>query len=452
CKNERLLLMCLCQVKFLLNLGSTLFATRDCCDPSVGMGLWPITDRSVIFAPGPWTHRQVLCTLTRGLHISAHKYIKYLDKEFVYMINKGQWVILPYSAVQHLPGLCILLPGVIPQYRQLYLIKLDISDGFYRIALNVDDIPKLGVAFSTAPGEDPLLAMALPHPLDNLAESISSPDLALRNPWTPLPPVARDPSLPSPSTLLAYTDVYVGDHVGAAQDSREPASKFDYRCWPRTSGTGLPQKITCQQLLMGHRDCLWSTMKLVLGWIIDTVHMTISLPPHHIDCLGEIIDSFPATQKCTSIKCWHGALGKLRFMALALPGLHDIFSAMQNALSTQSKGRIALHKGVHDALDDFHWMHRNISTCPMRIAELIPLPSVATGHHDASGSGAGGIWFPGPNITPRLGIKPTAPIVWRHVWPEAIKSHLITDSNLSGSLGNSDLELTGGLLHLDTLN
>ena len=31
------------------------------------------------------------------------------------MINKGQWIILPYSAVQHLPGLRISPPGVIPQ-------------------------------------------------------------------------------------------------------------------------------------------------------------------------------------------------------------------------------------------------------------------------------------------------------------------------------------------------
>jgi hypothetical protein len=129
--------------------------------------------------------------LAWGPHKSVHEYIEYLGEEFVDMINKGQWVILPYSAVQHLPGLRISPPGVIPQqgrrtrwivdyplaateamklghaldrilweillsnpkFGLIYLIKLDISDGFYRIALNVDDIPKLGVAFPTAPGE-----------------------------------------------------------------------------------------------------------------------------------------------------------------------------------------------------------------------------------------------------------------------------------------------------------
>ena len=98
-----------------------------------------------------------------------------------------------------------------PEFGPVYLIKLDISDGFFQIAFNMDDIPKLGVAFPTAPGEDPLvafplvlpmgwknshpifssatetiadmvngriarLAPALPHHLDDLAESIPLTD------------------------------------------------------------------------------------------------------------------------------------------------------------------------------------------------------------------------------------------------------------------------------------
>jgi hypothetical protein len=37
------------------------------------------------------------------------------------------------------------------------MIKLDISEGFYRIGLNIDDIPKLGVVFPTLPGDKPLI-------------------------------------------------------------------------------------------------------------------------------------------------------------------------------------------------------------------------------------------------------------------------------------------------------
>ena len=32
-------------------------------------------------------------------------------------------------------------------------LKVDLSDGFYRVNLNIDDIPKLGVVFPTKSGE-----------------------------------------------------------------------------------------------------------------------------------------------------------------------------------------------------------------------------------------------------------------------------------------------------------
>ncbi len=138
-------------------------------------------------------------------------------------------------------------------------------------------------------------------------------------------------------------------------------------------------------------------------------------------------------------------------MSLALPGARNIFSAMQTTLSTQSKNRIALSKGVHDALDNFCWMHQNIATRPTRIAEVIPLPPIAEGHHDASGSGAGGIWFLGPTVTARGNLSSTHPIVWRFPWPECVTSRLVTDSNPCGTITNSDLELAGGLIHLDAI-
>jgi hypothetical protein len=45
------------------------------------------------------------------------------------------------------------------------MIKLDISDGFYRIGLNIDDIPKLRVIFPTLPGDEPLITFPLVLPM-----------------------------------------------------------------------------------------------------------------------------------------------------------------------------------------------------------------------------------------------------------------------------------------------
>ena len=117
-------------------------------------------------------------------------------------------------------------------------------------------------------------------------------------------------------------------------------------------------------------------------------------------------------------------------------------------LNKKSCRRITFHKGVHQALQDFWWLANDIAERPTRIAELIPLPPSALGDHDTSGQGAGGVWFPSATIAPR-GAPTADPILWRLPWPKDIIDALITDSNPHGTLNNSDLELAGGLLHLD---
>ena len=49
-------------------------------------------------------------------------------------------------------------------------------------------------------------------------------------------------------------------------------------------------------------DCSWSTLKTMLGWILDTVNMTIKLPQHREERLGEILSEIPRTQKQISVR------------------------------------------------------------------------------------------------------------------------------------------------------
>jgi hypothetical protein len=375
------------------------------------------------------------------------------------------------------------------------MIKLDTSDGFYQIGLNIDDIPKLGVVFPTLPGDEPLIGfpLVLPvgwmhsppvfstateniadianarlssgwlppsHPLDDLATSVSAlPHEAYwgsKSMLLPEPYSACDPSLPIVGAPDAYVDVFVDDFVGLAQKHKQQVhctllEAVDEVLCP-LSPTDPPTRqepVSIKKLLEG--DGSWSTIKLVLGWILDTESLTIRLPPHCAEHLWEILDKIPPTQHRSSIKKWHRVLGELCSMSLALPGLCNIFSTMQNALALKTGDHLALDKGVHHALEDFQWMQENISTRPTRIAEVVPLPPVAKGHHNASGLGAGGNWFPGPHLAPRSGFTSTQPLVWRHQWPDFISSWLVVADNLHGST-NSDLELAGGLLHLDALS
>lgn len=291
-----------------------------------------------------------------------------------------------------------------PEFGPVNLMKVDLSDGFYRIGLNTGDIPKLGVAFPTEPGEEPLVAFPLvlpmgwrnnppivstatetiadltnqrlldptpsqPHPLDERAEQVTpespllspSPDNsssnhkdALVNSIAPnnLPsavsiPPTRDPSLPTKPKPLSYIDVFVDDFLGLAQEysnSRRVrrilmhAIDDVFRPLDSKDSPFRRQPTSLKKLEKG--DCSWSTIKIILGWIIDTVNMTIQLPPHRVERLAEILSSIPVTQKCTSVRKWHKVLGELRSMSLALPGARNLFSHMQYAMSSKLKGEL----------------------------------------------------------------------------------------------------------------
>lgn len=151
--------------------------------------------------------------MTRGSHPSTMDHLEFLREEFATMIDQKFWVILPYSSVEHYPYLRISPMGVVPQkdrrprtivdysfsgvnqatlqlapeeamqfghalerllqrihlanraFGPVFLIKVDISDGFYRLKLSPAGIPSLGVAFPTAPGEEPLVAFPLVLPM-----------------------------------------------------------------------------------------------------------------------------------------------------------------------------------------------------------------------------------------------------------------------------------------------
>ena len=275
------------------------------------------------------------------------------------------------------------------------------------------------------------------------------------------PPILRDPSLPHSEFLAAYIDVFVDDFIAICQGSKNrrrvrqlllQAVDQVFRPNDFKDSAFRNEPVSIKKLKQG--DVSWSTVKTVLGWIINTTTMTIELPPHRAERLAEILASIPLTQKRISIRKWHKVLGELRSMSLALPGARNMFSQMQKALADTPKTRVALTKGVHQALNDFRWMHQDIASRPTRIAELIPLSSSALGDHDASGHGAGGVWFPHQSLDSRSGQNkspPHAPLLWRIKWPQDITDSLITEDNPSGTITNSDLELAGGLLHLEAI-
>jgi hypothetical protein len=366
------------------------------------------------------------------------------------------------------------------------------------VDLNSNDAPKLGVVYPTKPGTEPMVAVPLvlpmgwknsppafstatetiadlanqrlsrpdyhppDHPLDQLAAEVSLPPSLSRSLTSAADvavavPNTRDPSLPISGKPLEYVDIFVDDFVSLGQDPNTRRVRktllhsIDHVFRPLTADDSpfRREPVSLKKLRKG--DCSWDTIKLVLGWIIDTVSMTIHLPPHRVERLWEILDSIPKSQKRTSMKKWHTVLGELRSMAIALPGARNMFVRLQNAISLNSKTHVDLSKGVHQALDDFRWIAKDLTSRPTRIAELIPLAPSAEGHHDASGKGAGGAWFPGDTLQPREGWQADIPVLWRLELPDYITRLLVTSDNPTGTITNSDLELAGGLIHLEAL-
>ena len=66
----------------------------------------------MVLASESWTEGERQAALKRGPHRSATEHNLFLCNEFSSMIEKGQWVVLPYSVAKGLPGLRLIPPGV----------------------------------------------------------------------------------------------------------------------------------------------------------------------------------------------------------------------------------------------------------------------------------------------------------------------------------------------------
>jgi hypothetical protein len=341
-----------------------------------------------------------------------------------------------------------------PRYGPVYLCKIDISDGFYRVWLRAEDVPKLGVLFPARPGEDQLIAFPLTLPMGwresppyfstatETVADLANASIRNRTPMaphrldliaeTPIPteatPSAHDNSLmaPTPTTPsdrrqtfhkhpTAYWDVYVDDFLGAVQGSkrrrvntkRHLLHALDSVLRPLSANDTPHRQEPASGKKMAKGDATWSTQKVILGWLVDTTAMTLQLPPHRILRLRDILESVPPTRKRMATKAWHRILGELRSMVAAIPGARGLFSTMQEALRHEKDNRVRLRGPVHDFLHDFRVLAQDLAGRPSRIAELIPGDPVVYGAVDAASPGMGGVLFLPPTNWPTTTKPPT---------------------------------------------
>ena len=519
----------------------------------------------VLIQSPPWTQARKDAAVARGPHKSAYEFQEFLRTEMADMVKKSIWTVLPYSKVKHIKSMRIAPIGVVPQnerrprpivdysfyglnaetlklspaeamqfgraleriitqvvradprYGPVRFIKIDLADGFYRVWVRAEDVPKLGVSFPALDGEEPLIAfpLALPmgwtesppyfcavtetiadianarilkwrhplrHRLERLASSKPKVHVAAKTPTEDrqLPPSSvslpsqRNPNLPDRQRILSIIDVFVDDFIAAAQGSPRRLNRIRrilmdaiddvFRPIDATDDPTRREPISVSKLRQG--DACWDTVKKVLGWIVDSVAMTLTLPPRRLARLADILSSIPPTQKRLALDKWYQILGELRSMSIALPASRGLFSSLQSAIRTRQGTRLRLDKGFHDALNDFRWIHQDLAKRPTRLQELVPVAPTLVGAHDASRLGAGGVWLPGPTVIPRHArvkslrtdgtlrrhrLTKAQPVLWRHPFPAHIQSRLVTWENSSGTINNSDLELAGSLLQQEAV-
>jgi hypothetical protein len=481
----------------------------------------------------PWTSEMLTERAERGSHQSTKAYIEFVRDEMAEFDDKSFWTVLPLHMAKQIPNLRLSPLGCVPQrdrrprlindlsfydinqkticmaptdamqfgralervlhkiknadprHGPVYLCKIDIADGFYRVDLEGASAPTLAVILPYKDGDEPLVAIPLSLPMGwvesppyfcAVTETIA--DIANRDihttqgphrldaladtepPQTPVtdPPTNYMPSVPQPSDTssrkqrgsqrrlqqrLAYIDIYVDDFLGLCQGNHRERTRIrrvllhaiDCVLAPLDAEQHPQHNEPTSVKKLRNGDACWSTTKVMLGWLIDTVAQTITLPPHRVERLLEIFESL-RDKKRVSLKNWHRVIGELRSMVLAIPGGRGLFSALQHTLTMSDRNRIRITQDVRDALDDFELLGRSIAARPTRLAEIVPEPPSSTGAHDASGTGAGGVWF-----------TPTQNLVWRQRFPAAIASQLVSSANPDGVLNNSDFEQAGGVWH-----
>ena len=262
-----------------------------------------------------------------------------------------------------------------PSLGPINVLKADVSDGFNRIGIHPTDTPKMGLVFPLEVEEKelvvipltsppmgwknlpPIFCMAmetvtdlsnaglrcntpdLPHSLDEILEAIIREE-----PPTPQPELSkltRDPYLRwSNANPVAYVGVFAKYFLGIFQGPahwrrrvrRRLFHPLDKVFWPCDYG----DLDNCKEVLWSKNlragNCTWSTCQVLLGWVIDTVSMTLSFPPQRKNCSKEILAGIPTSQKRIVVDKWHRLLGGTRSIAIPLTGAQGLCIHMQEDL------------------------------------------------------------------------------------------------------------------------
>jgi len=186
-------------------------------------------------------------------------------------------------------------------------------------------------------------------------------------------------------------------------------------------------------------DGHWTTTKEILGWTIDGVSRSISLPMEKYDRLTSELSNF-SKRRFIQVKALQKLQGRLIHASFGIPngkGLLSPLIALMTKHADHPHRLIKVTKNLRQVFIDWISLLNQVKSRPTLCRDLVPAAPDYIGYCDASHHGAGGVWFGGQRTLP--------PVVWRVAFPTDIGQSIISSSNPTGHLTNSDLEMAGML-------
>ena len=357
--------------------------------------------------------------------------------------------------------------------------KLDIKDGFWRMAVsdddawnfcyvlpstskeitNLDDITivvpnSLQMGWCESP---PFFCSGTETARDVIADLINNDTILPSHIFEQqmLQNITNNKIKKSPTTSPTTTtlvEVFVDDFIGVTNDTGfENLQKISRAMIhgihsifppPDISGHNGADPVSEKKLEKG--EGTWSHTKEVLGWILNGKDFTMQLPPQKCKAI-RLLTRKILKKKRISLKKFQSLAGKLQHASLGIPGGEGLFSPIQMAMHNNPKF-INITPHLRQILTDWRYMIHYLQLHPTSVLQLIVEYPNYLGYSDACKIGAGGIWT--------SGTSPMDPILWQFEWPQDIQNNLVTSTNRTGTITMNDLELAGATLNwllLETL-
>jgi hypothetical protein len=356
----------------------------------------------------------------------------------------------------------------VPADEHIHFSKMDLADGYWRMIVEHESRWNFAYVMPSPPGtpirlvipsalqmgwnESPAYFCCATETIRDVAQSWI--DTGTHKPIHPMEtftaPQAPARHQTSGNQPYQMSSVYVDDFILAAVE--DASGKFLQKTAratlhaihsvfqpPAATGT-LDAKDPISEKKLAKGDARWDTKKEILGYWLDGINRTIQLPPPRADDLLKEGRAILKKQR-VPLKRFRSLAGRLQHAARILPAARAFFTPLNNALrGLPAFIGLSRHGEVRAALLDIACVIRNLASRPTHVSELVQSENPDyIGYCDASGFGAGGVWFGGSTKLD--------PIVWRVQWPADITAALVSDSNPNGTITNSDLEMAGVLLH-----